>query len=371
MSKFLKVFTKGVVGSNDLLKDWRHASHTFIDGDLRLSPKQTFLYHVAFDFGPVAALRLKNTSKLELGLMVKKVSLPSFSPELKILNAYNRKDIVNTKMKYSSIRISLHDDGDNTVYNMWQEYFKYYYRDADYSEEIYKTPHLIDERQKRKWGYESIIGESEQNRLPPFFDFIRLYSLNRKMFTEYTLVTPFIKNCSFGEHDASNGAGVMSVDLEIEYSTVLYRTGTVRSGNVKGFAELHYDSVPSPLVGIMGGKPNIIGEGGLLDTIGGIADMARSGNIFGAIFSGAKAINKFKGKNLGKMLVSEIAQAGMDVLRKPVNPRAGLDIPAPDSISSKVRGIIQEPISTVKKAVSSGIYSITGSNKVKSNGEKI
>jgi len=359
-------FGKGIM-KTDVIKDWRHAAHTFVDNNYSLSPKPSFIYHVAFDFGVFAAPLFEGAKKLELGMLAKRVSLPRFTPEIKTMNAYNRKELATTKVKYDSVKITMHDDNANTVYNMWREYFNYYYSDATHPERNYLDAHLYNNRTLENWGFNAV--DFGAARLEPFFNYIRLYSLSRRQFTEYTLVRPMIKSCSFGDHNASSGQEMLSIDFDVEYETVLYRTGTVASGQVQGFAQLHYDGVPSPLSTIMGGMPNMLGTGGLFDTLGSISSDLEKGNIFGAAFKGIKTYGKFKDTNLTKMLVSEIAQVGMDILRP--NPKSGVDIPVSSSVSGTIRGAIASPIRSIKNAASRGVQSIVSSNRVSSNGQSV
>jgi hypothetical protein len=137
------------------LRDYRHAHNLFWsgqipDGQKGLMPKNGFLFHVVFDLNKNIP---RESSLAELGLMVKSVTLPKFTVDLKLQNAYNRVNYTQTKIKYDPVSISFHDDSSNVVRDFWFSYFNYYYRDSDYSEPLYQIKHKYNERSAVNWGY--------------------------------------------------------------------------------------------------------------------------------------------------------------------------------------------------------------------------
>ena len=98
INQFLKQFSQG-----DQLKDYSHASKLFVSDNYKLSPKYGFLYHVAFDLNPGIATT-GNQEQMELGMLCKQVTLPSFKMNIKKQNAYNRWNYTQTKLEYDDIR---------------------------------------------------------------------------------------------------------------------------------------------------------------------------------------------------------------------------------------------------------------------------
>ena len=47
------------------------------------------------------------------------------------MNQYNRKRIVQTKIKYDPVEINFHDDNRNLITSLWYDYYTYYYNDAN------------------------------------------------------------------------------------------------------------------------------------------------------------------------------------------------------------------------------------------------
>ena len=89
---FVKDLDNGQQGTVTV-RDYRHAARIFTDADYRLSPKYGFLFYVEFDFNPLIT-NISNTSSQEMGMIVKTVSLPKFTMDVKTHNAYNRKNYV-------------------------------------------------------------------------------------------------------------------------------------------------------------------------------------------------------------------------------------------------------------------------------------
>jgi len=115
----------------DNVRDYRHANLLFVGSNFRLVPKNGFLFHVFFDVDAVAnqiySKDPANPNKdRELGLMVKSVDLPRFSFETKTFNAYNRANIVQSKVRYEAVNIVFHDDSSNLIRRFWENYFTYY-----------------------------------------------------------------------------------------------------------------------------------------------------------------------------------------------------------------------------------------------------
>ena len=127
---FLKGFTE-VSG----LRDYTHASKTFRTNAYELKPRFKFLFHVQFtlNVGEIQALKnakIFGASEIyNLSLAVKTVDLPKYSIDTAVMNQYNRKRIVQTKINYDPVNITFHDDGGDNIREMWYQYYSYYYKD--------------------------------------------------------------------------------------------------------------------------------------------------------------------------------------------------------------------------------------------------
>ena len=231
---------------NVTLFDRSHAAKIFIPNNFGLMPKYGWLFHVAFDINPEIA-RVSNDDMLRMGLIVKSASLPKFTVDTKTLNAYNRVDIVQTKVKYDSVTIKFHDDNLDVMRNFWYDYYSYYYRDADWNENIYASATKYSERQNQTWGYQPRQYPASVSNTQQYLSAIRIYSLHNKKFAEYTLLNPIITSFQHGEHAQGGESGTLENTMTIQFQAVKYQYGQVSDDTVTGFAHLTYDSRESTM----------------------------------------------------------------------------------------------------------------------------
>lgn len=289
----------------DTLRDYRHANQLFVGSNFRLVPKQGFLFHVFFDLDP-RIVRMKGdfkTLSTEIAMMAKTVDLPKYTIATKTYNSYNRPNIVQSKISFDPIQITFHDDSADVVRRFWYDYYKYYYRDSDYTESNYRFTHKYRPQETGSFGYSprDDIGADE---LRPYLKTVRIYSLHQKRFSEYILINPVIKNFRHGTHNRDDN-GMISHEVTIEYEHILYNYGNVSSNTVKGFAELYYDKTISPLQR-PGRIHSIFGAGGLLDTADSVYEDIQRGDFASAIFKAASGINMARSMNLKRAALSEI-----------------------------------------------------------------
>ena len=232
-----------------VLRSYQHASRIFVDGNFRLSPKYGFLFYVEFDFNPLIS-SVSNLSAQELGMIVKNVTLPKFSIDTKIHNAYNRVNIVQNKIKYNPVDITFHDDQADNVRNFWYDYYSYFYRDSDYADASYGIIHKYQERPSFEWGYTpkpvGSYNSATAYQNYQYIQAIRIYSLYQNNFSEYELINPIITSFKHGDHDVSNGQGILEHSMSVEFETVKYQTGYTTQNTTGGYIDLHYDTVGTP-----------------------------------------------------------------------------------------------------------------------------
>jgi hypothetical protein len=282
-------YTPKPIPTQTILRDYRHAARIFVDDQYRLSPKYGFLFYVEFDFNPLITnisdqtLQYKNmgsgnTPARELGMLVKSATLPKFTIDTKTHNAYNRKNIVQNSIKYDPVQISFHDDQSDNVRNFWYDYYSFFFRDPDYADATYNTPHKYASRPSFDWGYSPrrpTVGTNLNGQQAyQYIQAIRIYSLYQKQFSEYQLVNPTITAFKHGDH-VNGETSLLSHEMTIQYETVKYLTGYVTKNNAGGFVDLHYDPKPSPLGSYNGGPDKVAnGMGGYADIPDQITDLA-------------------------------------------------------------------------------------------------
>jgi hypothetical protein len=170
----------------EFTQPYKHAAKLFVADTFKLAPKHSFLYYVVFDIDS-SQTELGNGvlnnvlefssryEKLSNGMLIKDIELPKFSIGVKTLNAYNRKNIVQTNISYDPINVTFHDDAANTITNFWNDYYTYYFRDSDYTVSSYGVPEKYDRRRLNGWGFSPRNGA-----LNTFLRGIRIFSLHRR-----------------------------------------------------------------------------------------------------------------------------------------------------------------------------------------------
>lgn len=380
---FLQQFVQGAV-SVPGLKDYTHASKTFETNGYELTPRFKFLFHVFFNINtaqiPALQAAYGSGEVATIGLMVKNIELPKFKIDVTTMNQYNRKRLVQSKIRYEPSRVTFHDDQSDLIRNMWYNYYSYYYKDptqqynnvAAQSGTIGKLQTLVNGGSynfnniyeqsvtDNNWGFmgESYAdgtntGSGGVNGKPPFFRDITIYGLNQKKFAAWTLINPLISSWNSDTYDYNEGAGTLQNEVQIEYETVKYYSGAIGaqkpSNTVAGFADpAHYDTVPSGITR-PGGTATVFGQGGLLDAVtGGIQDLQAlaSGqgglqNIIGAAQTAGTAYNTFRGKNFNQILQGDLKQGAYDIslyslpnaVSKGVNAANGMVFPRAPTIA--------------------------------------
>lgn len=337
ISKFLGNVAQGALNPKGNLGDYAHGARLYIDDNFKFAPKQKFLYHVSFNINPQAAAIIPQlTSKHgnTINMLVKSVDLPKFDISTETKHAYNRKRIIQKRIDYSPSNIVFHDDNYGLTTALWEAYYRYYYRDGNYS--------AVDqagspEQTSSAYNRANIIGTPQQNgyrygfdndSYEPFFTSIILYQMSRKRYTAFTLVNPLIQSWQHDTMDQTASENVQS-SMSINFETVWYSRGQVTKGSApKGFATEHYDHTPSPLSLGGGGTSSLFG-------IGGVA--AGAGDVFGDISSGA-AFNSpasllgtvLKAGNLSKNIKSlssdGLRQEGFGILKGALGDFGGASV---------------------------------------------
>jgi len=340
VSGFAKSIAKGFFG-NDYLRDFQHASKTFRTDGYAYSPKFKFLFHVYFKINKeyIDPMKAAFPTDAQFGLLVKKVQLPSFTFDTHTMNQYNRKRIVQTKIKYDDISISFHDDNANLIRQMWYNYYTYHYKDAtkfntttsmkapgnnstqpqkfDFRRNTYDP--VIDQND---WGFmgEKVLDQPTSSLMPgkaPFFDCINIYGFNQHNFVMYQLVNPIITSFKHDTYDYSQGNGIMENTMTLAFETVKYYDGAIDGGAITNASssanavaddfgtKAHYDTTLSP-ISRPGSNATILGQGGLVDAAGGILQDIERGNYAAAVQTAGRTFNTFKNQSVKEIIKGDI-----------------------------------------------------------------
>ena len=341
---FLRDVAGGFFG-NDYLRDYTHASKTFRTNSYQNAPKLKFLFHTYFETNSQAF-----PNNFNYGLLVKEVKLPSFSFDTHQLNQYNRKRIVQTKIKYDPIDITFHDDNNDSVNLLWNSYYQYYYNDGSKPKDVllgfrgsalgevdpYGTGNATLQYNDRNiyendiggdddWGFSGGQTDPSSGKKVAFFKNITVFGFNQHNFTAYTFINPMITNFSHDNYSYDDGNGVMQNKMTIDYETVVYNYGKMdgrKPGDiVTGFGdEATYDRNVSPIAN-PGANGTVLGQGGLVDAAGGAMRALGEGNVLGAIKTAGVTYNAFKNVNLKSVATAELTSMLKNTLQNTPNTR--------------------------------------------------
>lgn len=317
------------------LRDYQHGSKTFRPNSYENAPKLKFLFHTYFEINSAIYQNAPN-----FGILVKEVKLPSFTMEAAQLNQYNRKRIVQTKIKYDPIEITFHDDNGNNVTSMWEAYYRYYYNDGNRPGQVlrgnrgnnrffqetenpivdYNSNNIYTEsvgEEEHDWGFAGGATDPDGTKTP-FFKNITVFGLNQHNFIAYTLINPIITNFAHDTYNYNEGSGIMQNRMTIDYETVVYNEGALDGRNpddiVTGFGDrTNYDRTPSPNMSA-GANGTILGRGGLIDAAGGAIKSLRNGNILGAAENAISIFNRVKNPNLVESAAFDLGSMFADAI---------------------------------------------------------
>jgi hypothetical protein len=320
------------------LRDFQHASKTFRPDSYTHAPKLKFLFHTYFEINPEAYFG----TPPNIGILVKEVKLPSFTMDVAQLNQYNRKRLVQSKIKYDPIEIVFHDDNGNNVNAMWEQYYQYYYNDGNRPGQVlrghrgnnrffqlgdndaitsYNSSNIYSETtdgsEEHSWGLKGGATNPDGVKVP-FFKNITVFGLNQHDFTAYTLINPMITNFAHDTYSYNEGSGIMQNRMTIDYETVVYNTGSLDGRKpdeiVTGFGDVaNYDRTRSPNTS-SGANGTILGRGGLIDAAGGAIRSLGRGDILGAVRNAEFAINRVTRGNLVEGAAFDLGSMFVDAI---------------------------------------------------------
>ena len=329
-TRFLTDVFTGITNPKGLVANYQHATRLFIDDTFRLAPRTKFNYYLRIELDPAAhkAANFTNKHAEEVGLLVKNADLPKFSFDSTTLNQYNRKKIVYKNFEYLPVSLKFHDDNQGVVSALWAIYYGYYMRDRHLPTSAY------DANQYRKSGtpVDNFRYGLDSDITAPLFKSVTIFTMGRRRFVGYTLINPKIKAWDHGGMDYAAGNEPAESSMTLEYEAVVYSAGNVTFGSPKGFANLHYDTSPSPLSVAGGGVSNLLGEGGVLDGLEQVFGSIGNGTAFssGAGFLGTaiKAVNTYK--NLKGLSKEGLKREAVNILTGP----AGIE-----AVSNTISGV--------------------------------
>ena len=356
---FFDNLVNGALSPKGDMADYAHAARLYTDDNFRLAPKQKFLYHVTLNLNenvvnkvlPGWAQRHSN----EVNMLVKNVTMPKFDITVETKNKYNRKKNLYTRIDYSPVTITFHDDNNSITTQLWTAYYNYYFRDGTYgSRDGAGKPNQTARPYDRFNAYKGSTANSDRfgldnNQYEPFFTSIQISQLARHQYLTMTLVNPLIESWQHDTLDNSLGAEPVQNSMSVAYESVFYADGPVEEGNApKGFATDHYDSTPSPIAA--GSSASLFGSAGVL--AGGtsvLGDLASGKADLGTLLTAARTVNNAK-----KLTKEGIRQEGFQLAGQTIRTATGTNVSGlantsfPKSGGNGTQTTVAQPITTQK-----------------------
>jgi len=326
---FLDNIANGILSPKGNMADWQHASRLYVVDTQKHAPKLSFTYHVTFYLTEQAKAVIPEVDqyKHEIGMLVKQADLPKFTAAVETKNKYNRKKNVQTRIDYSPVNITFHDDNYGATTALLEAYYRYYFSDGHHttSDGSYGNRRTGDTLYDGPGTNTFKFGMDNNIPNVPFFDRIEIAQMARKSYTKYTLVNPIISNW---EHDtvANGESNPLENRITINYDTVFYDRGHVEAGEngePSGFGKSdHYDVTPSPITPLGGGQ---LGIDGIFGTGLDLYEYITQGkNFSNPLEAGIAAVNLFN--SVRDNGVEGLREGGMRVITNAIGSVAGIDV---------------------------------------------
>ena len=224
------------------LQDYKHAANLYVNDHQIRAPKYGFLYFVKFIINRDA--QINDADFQNIGVFVKKVDLPRFSLQTEMINQYNRKTQVHTRITYNPITIDFHDDTGDQITDLWQNYYRSIIADGNYISE--DVPRAFNDTKFGNEDYE--YGIYNNGVKESFFKRIDIYTLNHTQQTNsvISIINPKITEWKHDSLSQDNGQKVLQNSMTLVYESVIYGKGN-DNRLVDGFVNEFYDKSQSPL----------------------------------------------------------------------------------------------------------------------------
>lgn len=351
------------IAATETVRDYKHASRTFVDNNYELHPRFSHLFHVVFEFTPDASTLFNTVEQLEIPILVKSVDLPTYTIDVQTRNQYNRKVQSHHGMSYNPISVRFHDDAKELIRNLWHKYYIFYNADPTYSldSNSYTAYDKYSNRVQQQWGF--------QRGNKRFFKSIKIYSMHNHRFAEYTLINPIITAFNHDSHAYANG-GLMENTMQLAYETVKYATGYVNDITPRGFADIHYDVETSDIAGSNNTDTEAFINGQTQSVAGQNTKDLFQGNVIGVIKEAEIVYNESKLNKRGGVLEDTIAIFANNLLTGK-KPTSNILVP----IMGKVEQVGNQYAGKFTDGIVSGVGSIfsgsSGASVVSSQGNSV
>jgi hypothetical protein len=206
-----------------IMRDSRYAKvHNKANRTIQAMPRQKFLYYASFVPGSaISSLRDFESWQRGFAFQIKRTDRVKASPQVKELNQYNRKRLIQTGIEYDALNLELHDTVDDRVLRVWRDYHVWYFGDGRGKNPSTTWRSSVISRDmpvSNGWGF------SPPDSTPwdtQFFDSLDIYTFYGRKYTQVRFFNPKITSISFDAMDSSSSE-MSSVDMTIKHEGFEY-----------------------------------------------------------------------------------------------------------------------------------------------------
>lgn len=194
-------------------------------------PRYRFLFWVNFVRNDLTFNKNYSNWQDGISLLVESITRPSLNFNTSTLNQYNKKRIVQSRVDYSPVTVTLFDTVDQKVFSMFHDYFQYYYGDGHASLQSWNydvtTAEYIPASKDKDFGFNPPSMEIATDNVFSFssnyfFEKLEVYEFNHKKFNKYSLIHPKITSFSYDTNSYRDMGSPQYITLTFSYEGVVW-----------------------------------------------------------------------------------------------------------------------------------------------------
>lgn len=220
------------MAAKNTILQYRHYASTYFGANspgqiMSAIPRYKYMFYAVLNANSQAVTMWPWLSKLGnwqdgVSLKIRTVDKPSVELTQKELNQYNRKRYAYTRTTYRPVNVSIWDTVDNKPFDLWVQYFVYYFGDGRYKSPMTMGSDPTDPTYDDATGW----GLRPMTEQINFFTSLDVYALYARTYTKTSYLNPKITAIDWGNHDSAAGE-LEDLKVSFSYETLQYDTGVL------------------------------------------------------------------------------------------------------------------------------------------------
>lgn len=205
-------------GDQIYVKDSAWASKFFGGAGMLNQPKRKFTFLAGFlpNFNAVSN-QVVQELRNDMTFLVKSFDPPKYQIDHETLDQYNKKRVVQKRINYMPVTITFHDDVDNKIFNLVNDYVKYYFGDGHQQElnqwNLDTVSRFINEG---NWGFKANVEKY-------YFNSMYIAWVNSGRVSYMNLRNPIITDINFDTVDYADSGTPLEITMTIAYEGTVAR----------------------------------------------------------------------------------------------------------------------------------------------------